>query len=93
MGPFSPDPRGAVHDVRRRLQGARGDTEPYSTEREFEDIAAVVRSVPGAVNLLGHSYGALICLEAALRVGNLRRLVLYEPGFPVTEPLYPPGLR
>lgn len=52
-----------------------------------------MRSVPGPVNLLGHSCGALICLENALRVGNLRRLVLYEPGFPVMGPLDPPGLR
>ena len=95
LGPVAPDARGTVHDVRCRPEGrgANGDTEPYSIEREYEDIAAVVRSVPGPVNLLGHSCGALICLENALRVGNLRRLVLYEPGFPVMGPLDPPGLR
>jgi len=46
-------------------------------------------SIPGPVNLLGHSYGALISLEAALRVTNLNRLVLYE----LLIPTYPPGAR
>jgi len=85
--------RFTTYAVDRRGRGASGDTGPYSIEREYEDVAAVVRSIRAPVNLLGHSYGALLCLEAALRVGNLRRLVLYEPGFPVEAPLYPPGLR
>lgn len=31
------------------------------------------------MHLLGHSFGALCCLEAALRTQNLAKLVLYEP--------------
>jgi pimeloyl-ACP methyl ester carboxylesterase len=62
-------------------------------EREYEDIAAVVDSIREPVNLLGHSDGALISLEATLRVKNLRRLVLYEPAFSVGVPIYPPGFR
>jgi pimeloyl-ACP methyl ester carboxylesterase len=38
------------------------------------------------VDLLGHSHGAILALEAALRrADRVRRLVLYEGGFPVPE--------
>ena len=49
-----------VYAVDRRGRGQSGDAADYSIEREYEDIAAVVSSIPGPVNLLGHSYGALI---------------------------------
>lgn len=82
-----------VYAVDRRGRGQSGDSAAYAIEREYEDIAAVVNSIPGPVNLLGHSYGALISLEAALRVTNLNRLVLYEPAIPAGLPMYPPGAR
>jgi Predicted hydrolases or acyltransferases (alpha/beta hydrolase superfamily) len=78
-----------IYAVDRRGRGQSGDSPDYSLEREYEDIAAVVSSLREPVNLLGHSYGALICLEAALRVSNLHRLILYEPAFWVGTPLYP----
>jgi pimeloyl-ACP methyl ester carboxylesterase len=53
----------------------------------------VVGSIREPVNLLGHSYGALISLEAALRVTNLDKLILYEPYVSVAAALYPPGVR
>jgi pimeloyl-ACP methyl ester carboxylesterase len=82
-----------TYAVDRRGRGLSGDAPAYSIEREYEDIAAVAGSVPGPVSLLGHSYGALVCLQAALRAANLHRLVLYEPAFPVDGPIYPPGAR
>ncbi len=79
-----------VYAVDRRGRGGSGDGEPYAIEREFEDVAAVVDSIPEPVNLLGHSYGAICSLEAALRTRNLRRLILYEPPIPVGVPgVYP----
>ena len=76
----------------RRGRGKSGDNAAYHIEREYEDVAAVVDVAGPQVNLLGHSYGALCAMEAALRTNNLRRLVLYEPAFPTdgTE-MYPPG--
>jgi pimeloyl-ACP methyl ester carboxylesterase len=68
-----------VYAVDRRGRGQSRDIEPYTIEREYEDVAAVVDSISGPVNLLGHSYGALCCLEASLRTSSLRKLVLYEP--------------
>lgn len=82
-----------VYALDRRGRGQSGDSAVYSLEREYEDIAAVVSSIHEPVNLLGHSYGALICLEAALRVTNLNKLILYEPAFRSDVPLYPPDIR
>ena len=81
-----------VYALDRRGRGESGDSEDYSIEREFEDVAAVVDCVGEPVNLLGHSYGAVCSLEAALLTRNVRKLVLYEPGMNVTgEQIYPPG--
>ena len=70
-----------VYAIERRGRGASGDAEEYDLEREIEDVAAVVESIDEPVTLLGHSYGALIALEAALRTDDLHGLVLYEPPF------------
>jgi pimeloyl-ACP methyl ester carboxylesterase len=85
--------RFTVYAMDRRGRGASGDTEPYAIEREYEDVAAVVDGIDEPVNLLGHSYGALCCLEATLMTSNVRRLVLYEPPFPTGPALYEPGSR
>lgn len=83
-----------VYAVDRRGRGQSGDSAIYTVEREFEDIAAVVDSIQEPVNLLGHSFGALCSLEASLLAKNLKKLVLYEPYFPVGgHTLYPPGTR
>lgn len=68
-----------VYAVDRRGRGQSGDTAPYAIEREFEDVAALLSSIPGDVNLLGHSYGAICSLEAALRTRCVSGLALYEP--------------
>lgn len=76
----------------RRGRGGSGDAAGYSVEREFEDVAAVVDAVAAdageAVDLVGHSYGALCALEAARLTPNLRRVVLYEPVVGNVEGLY-----
>ena len=77
----------------RRGRGASGDgSSSYAMEREFEDVAAVVDGIGGPVDLLGHSYGALCALEAAVLARNLRRLVLYEPPIPAGMPITPAGV-
>lgn len=70
--------RFTVCAVDRRGRGESDDSANYAIEREFEDIAAVANSVGGPVDLLGHSYGALCALEAALLTDNIRGLILYE---------------
>jgi pimeloyl-ACP methyl ester carboxylesterase len=82
-----------VYAVDRRGHGSSGDSPTYGIEREFEDIAAVVDSIGEPANLLGHSFGGLCALEAALLTQNIRKLILYE-GFPNPypgSPFYPRG--
>jgi len=80
-----------IYAVDRRGRGESGDAAAYSIEREFDDVAALVDAIGEPVALLGHSYGALCSLEAALRTQRVRKLVLYEPPIPAGLPLYPPG--
>lgn len=87
------DERFTVYAMDRRGRGLSGDTEPYAIKREFEDVAALVDAIEKRAHLLGHSYGALCALEAALLTSNVERLVLYEPMFRVNEPVYEPGRR
>ena len=82
--------RFTVYAVDRRARGGSGDSDDYAIEREFEDIAAAIDSLGEPANLLGHSYGALCALEAALLTQNVRRLVLYDPGIELAgEEIYP----
>jgi pimeloyl-ACP methyl ester carboxylesterase len=63
----------------RRGRGRSGDGAAYALEREYEDVATLVDAVPGPVLLVGHSFGAICSLGAALLTRNLGQLVLYEP--------------
>ncbi len=67
-----------VHRMARRGVGGSGEAVDYAVERQAEDIAAVVDAIGGLVDVLGHSFGGLCTLEAALRTSNIRRLILYE---------------
>jgi pimeloyl-ACP methyl ester carboxylesterase len=82
--------RFTVCAVDRRGRGGSSDSEDYAIEREFDDVAAAVDSLGEAAILLGHSYGALCALEAALLTSNVHKLVLYDPGIEVAgEEIYP----
>jgi pimeloyl-ACP methyl ester carboxylesterase len=65
--------------IDRRGRGESTDGQGYEVEREFEDVAAVVRDAGEGALLVGHSYGALIAAGAAQLLDSLPRLVLYEP--------------
>jgi pimeloyl-ACP methyl ester carboxylesterase len=45
-----------VYAIDRRGRGESGDAESYTLESEYEDVVAVVDSIPGPVNLLGRLY-------------------------------------
>jgi pimeloyl-ACP methyl ester carboxylesterase len=65
--------------IDRRGRGRSGDAEDYAVEREYEDVAAVVEWAGEKVSVLGHSYGGVCALEAALLTDRISKLVLYEP--------------
>ena len=71
--------RFTVFAVDRRGRGQSGDTTDYALQREYGDVVAVVESAGEGVNVLGHSYGGICALEAALLSDGIRKLVLYEP--------------
>lgn len=68
-----------VHTYDRRGRGDSGDTLPWSVEREVEDVAAVIEAAGGSAYVYGHSSGAVLALEAALRLPQMvRGAVLYD---------------
>jgi pimeloyl-ACP methyl ester carboxylesterase len=83
--------RFTVHAMDRRGRGGSGDAPDYDLQREAEDVAAIVDAIGGPVHVLGHSYGALVALEASLLTSNVARLVLYEGVAARPADFYPPG--
>ncbi len=76
-----------VYVVDRRGRGKSGDHPPYAPEREVEDLLAVLQAIPGPIDLLGHSSGAILALQVAARApSKLERLVVYEPPVFFAEP-------
>ncbi|WP_437680970.1 alpha/beta fold hydrolase [Sorangium sp. So ce131] len=71
-----------VYNYDRRGRGDSGDTPPYSIEREVDDIEAMIDAAGGKANLYGHSSGAVLALEAALRLGDkVNRVSMYDPSY------------
>ncbi len=66
--------------VDRRGHGA-SDQGPavHSLDQEIADLAAVIAACPPPVDVLAHSYGGLVALEAARMGLPIGRLMLYEP--------------
>jgi pimeloyl-ACP methyl ester carboxylesterase len=77
---------------RRGFGASPVEAAPYSIERDFDDVAAVVDEVTartGApVAVWGHSYGANCAMGAATITPGVAHLILYEPSLGIT---YPPG--
>jgi len=63
----------------RRGRGDSTDTVPYAPQREIEDLAALIDEVGEPVCLYGHSSGAAIVLEAAIKLRKqVKKLAIYE---------------
>ena len=60
-------PSFTVYEYDRRGRGASGDASTYSTEREIEDLGAMIDEAGGSARVFGHSSGAVLALEAAAR--------------------------
>jgi len=76
-------PHFTVYTYDRRGRGQSGDTEPYSVDREIEDIAALVEEAGGSAFAYGISSGAALALDAAARTPGIQKVATYEPPFVV----------
>ena len=63
-----------------------GRGEPFSVQRNADDVAGLIRSLDlGKVHLVGHSMGGMIAVELARsNPGMLRTLTLADPAGPVS---------
>lgn len=83
MGPSRPLAKAlaayfTVFSYDRRGRGESGNAMPYATEREVDDIEAILRAVGGEAFVWGTSSGAMLALMAAERLSGIRKLALYE---------------
>ena len=70
-----------VFSYDRRGRGDSGDTRPYSVPRELEDLSALLEVAGGKAFVFGHSSGAALALEGAVRALPMAKLAVYEPPF------------
>lgn len=84
FGPMSPvaallAERFTVVDYDRRGRGDSGDTPPYAVDREIDDVEVLIDEAGGAAYLYGHSSGAALGFETALRLPDkVAGLAMYE---------------
>jgi pimeloyl-ACP methyl ester carboxylesterase len=70
-----------VYTYDRRGRGDSGDTQPFTAEREYEDLAAVAAAAGGRPFVFGHSSGAAIALRSAAAGVPLAGIAAYEAPF------------
>jgi pimeloyl-ACP methyl ester carboxylesterase len=72
-------PHFTVYLYDRRGRGESSDTQPYSLEREIEDIDALINAAGGAAFVHGTSSGGALAMEAAAKLGGkIKKLSMYE---------------
>ena len=77
--------RFTVHAMNRRGRPGSAPLLDGDLEREFRDVACVVEALDAPAHVIGHSFGGLCALGAALHTERIRSLVLYEPPPPSPE--------
>ena len=74
------DPKRTLHALDRRGHGtSQLGGSRYRLESEVADLLAVLERFPAPVDVLAHSFGGLVALEAARLTDRIHRLVVYEP--------------
>jgi pimeloyl-ACP methyl ester carboxylesterase len=83
-------PHFTVYNYDRRGRGDSGDTQPYSVQREVEDIEALIDAAGGSAFVFGSSSGGALALEAALQLGDkIQKLAMYEPPYTAEKEMVP----
>src|SRR5690606_3435102 len=85
------EPHFTVVTYDRRGRGHSTDTLPYSTDREVDDLQALIDAVGSPVHLFGFSSGAVLSLLAAARGLPVSRIVLLEPPLEAYDQPLPPS--
>ena len=81
-----------VYTYDRRGRGESGDTLPYSTDHEIEDLEALVEAAGGQAALIGLSSGVILALDAAEKLGGkVNKLALYEAPMIIDDSRSPLG--
>jgi len=82
-----------TYDRRGRGASTNNDSE-FESERELDDLSAMIEALGGSVGVFGHSSGAVLGLEAAMQRLPIDRLAVYEPSYMIagTRPLPPDDL-
>jgi pimeloyl-ACP methyl ester carboxylesterase len=70
--------RFTVYSYDRRGRGDTVDTAPYSVDREFDDLQALITEAGGSVMMYGTSGGGMVAVQAAARGLAVTRLALWE---------------
>jgi pimeloyl-ACP methyl ester carboxylesterase len=72
-------PHFTVFQYDRRGRGDSGDTQPYTIQREIEDLEAIIDEAGGSAFVYGISSGAALALEASIMLdGKVEKLAMYE---------------
>lgn len=83
MGPSAPLANALAGDFTvfsydRRGRNESGDTLPYASQSEIEDVEAILREAGGSAFLWGMSSGAVLAVSVASQLPGIRKLVTYE---------------
>lgn len=81
MGPLAAllESEFTVYRYDRRGRGDSTDTQPYTVDREIDDLQALIDAADGSAFVYGFSSGAVLALYAAARGLAIRKLALLEP--------------
>jgi pimeloyl-ACP methyl ester carboxylesterase len=74
-----------VYHYDRRGRGDSGDAESFSTEREHEDLEAVMAATGGPAYVYGISSGAALVLDAVDKGVPARKIAVFEAPFVVDD--------
>nr|WP_055503544.1 alpha/beta hydrolase [Nonomuraea pusilla] len=79
-------PRFSVVTYDRRGRGGSDDRSgDYLVANEVDDLAAVIAHAGGRASVFGHSSGAVLVLEGAMRGLPIDRVAVYEPAYRAAE--------
>jgi pimeloyl-ACP methyl ester carboxylesterase len=78
-----------VYNYDRRGRGESGDTQPFTKEREIEDLQALIEDAGGEAMVLGFSSGSAVTLDTTAVTPGIVKVAVYEAPFIVDDSRQP----